>query len=455
MGHRTSIVVGSRVFGALAVVAALAIGATPALAGWSEPWAVSRSDAGVRYIALATDPRGDAALAWASESDLGAMPTWASVHVAFVGAGDRLVERTLWHSSDALVGDVAVALDAQGEPTVAWIDAARGRGGEALYTHTIRAAYRSRSDKWSPPQIVGHSGPFLSADLRLAASPDGEVLLAWVAHTKNAPGVAAAWRDPGHRFGPESAVSRAGSAMVDEPSLLFDSGGAAHIYGTVSCGRAIRTCATMLSTAPHSHRFGAPLLIAPAPAELPVVSFSAPGHALIAWEAGDYEELEPYFAAPYARVMTGGSLSAPVALQPGSADLASPVNAVAANGGGGTVSWSTMPPTYPSSPQTMLTVGDSSGHFSAPSASPIGLMPMLRDGTGDMLLKLGGSDGPAAVPPSPVAMQPAGGGAIQPSPMPLAPLASLAGIATTQPLGPGAIVAWVAGAELEISTWQP
>ena len=96
----------------------------------------------------------------------------------------------------------------------------------------------------------------------------------------------------------------------------------------------------MLSTAPRSHRFGAPLLIAPAPAEFPVVSFSAPGQALIAWEAGDYEDLEPSFAAPYARVMTGESLSAPVALQPGSAGIGSAVNAVAANGGGGTVSWS-------------------------------------------------------------------------------------------------------------------
>jgi len=455
MARRASVVVGGRVFGALAVVAALATGATPALAGWSAPRAVSYSTAAFRYVALATDARGETALAFANESDVGLVQTRAAVSVAFVGASGRLVQRTLWRSGDALVGGVAVALDARGELTVAWIDAARGRSGATLYPYTIQAAYRTASGKWSATQVVGFSGPFVGADLRLAAAPNREVLLTWVAHTKNAPGVAAAWRKPGHRFGPESAVSRVNSAMMSEATSLFDSGGAAHIYGTVSCGRLIRTCATMLSSAPRSHRFGAPLLIAPAPAELPVVSFSAPGQALIAWEAGDYEALEPYFAAPYARVMTGGSLSAPVALQPGSPDIASSVNAVAADGGGGTVSWSALPQTYPSSPQTMLAVGDTSGHFSAPSVSANGMMPTLRDGVGDMLLKLGWSGGPAGIPPSPIAVQPSSGGMPQSSPMPLPPSASLTGVVTAEPVGAGAAVAWVAGAKLEISTWQP
>jgi hypothetical protein len=470
MGRRASIVVGSRVFGALAVLVGLAIGAAPALAGWSAPRTVSYSTAGFRYVTLATGARGDTALTWASESNVGRVQTQAAVNVALASASGRLVERTLWRSSHAVVGGLAVALDAHGELTVAWIDTARGRNGVTLNPHTIRAAYRTPSGRWSPIQIISYSGPFHDADLRLAVAPNREVLLTWVAHTKNAPGVAAAWRKPGHPFGPDSAVSRAKSAMMGDPTPLFDSGGGAHIYGTVSCGGGIRTCATMASTAPRSHRFGAPLLIAPAPAEFPVVSFSAPGRALIAWEAGDYESLEPYFAAPCARVMIGESLSAPVALQPGSVSIVSPVNAVAANGGGGTVSWSDTSPPSPTSARTMLAVSDASGHFSAPSVSPVGLMPALRDGAGDMLLTLGligpyappggAPTGPAGTPPSPVAMQPAGGGAVQSSPMPLPPtmlmpLASLAGVATTQPVGAGAAVAWVAGAKLEVSTWQP
>jgi hypothetical protein len=456
MGRRASIVVGSRVLGALAVLIGLVvIGTEPALAGWSAPRAVSYSTSGFRDVTLATDARGDTALAWASESDVGRVQTRAAVNVAFAGTSGRPMERTLWRSGDALIGGVAVALDARGELTVAWIDAARGRSGETLYRHTIRAAYRTPSGRWSPTQIIGYSGPFLSADLRLAVAPDREVLLTWVAHTKNAPGVAAAWRKPAHGFGRVSAVSRAMSAMMSGPTSLFDSGGAAHIYGTVSCGRLIRTCATMVSTAPRSHRFRAPLLLAPAPAEFPVVSFSAPGRALIAWEAGDFEGLEPSFAAPFARVMSGESLSAPVALEPGSVTLGSEVNAVAANEGGGTLSWSETPAPYPSAARTMLAVGDTSGHFSAPSVPPLGLMPMLRDGAGDMLMKLGRIGGPAGLPSSPVAMQPAGGGAVQASPMPLPPLASLAGVATAQPVGAGAAAAWLAGAKLEISTWRP
>jgi len=464
MGRIASIASGRGVLGALAALVGLSIGPAPALAGWSAPRAVGSSAGGFVDVALATDARGDTAVAWASERSVGPVQTRAAVAVAFSGAGGRAVTRTLWRSSDALVGGVAVALDARGELTVAWIAAARGRNGATLVPHTIRAAYRSPSGRWSPVQMIGYGGPFLGAELRLAAAPDREVLLTWVAHTKNAPGVAGAWRKPGHRFGPEGAVSRARSAMMGDPKPLFDSSGAAHVYGTVSCGRVIRTCATMVGTAPHSHRFGAPLLIAPAPAELPVVSFSAPGRALIAWEAGDYEALEPSFAAPYARVMTGGSLSAPMALQLGSVYTMSAVNAVAANEGGGTVSWSAMPPPYPSSARTMLAIGDASGHFSPPSVSPSGLMSELRDGVGDMLLTLarlvtyappeGTPTGPAETPPSPVAIQPAGGGPAQPSPTPM-PLASLVGVATTQPLGAGAAVAWVAGATLATSTWRP
>ncbi|HUH79868.1 MAG TPA: hypothetical protein VLZ06_00950 [Solirubrobacteraceae bacterium] len=468
MGRR-ALIVGSRVFGALAVVIGVAMGASPALAGWSAPLAVSRSTTGFLYVAPANDARGDSAVAWASETNAGPVQTRAAVNVALAGAGGRPVERALWRSNDALVGGVAVALDASGELTVAWIEAARGRNGATLSPHTIRAAYRSPSGRWSPAQVVGYSGPFLDAHLELAVAPNREVLLSWVAHTKSAPGVAAAWRKAGHRFGSTSAISRARSAMMIDPTPLFDSGGSAHVYGTVvSCGR-VHTCATMVSTAPHSHRFGAPLLIAPAPAEYPVVSFGAPGRALIAWEAGDYQGLEPFGAPPYARVMSGGSLGAPVALQPGSGSIPGPPNAVAANGGGGTVSWSETPPSQKSA-RTMVAVGDAAGHFPPPSVSPLGLVPALRDGAGDVLLTLGpinpfaplggGPTGPAGTPLSPIAMQPAGGGAVQSSPIPLPPTPmmpslTIAAIATTQPVGAGAAVAWVAGAKLEVSTWRP
>jgi hypothetical protein len=283
MGRIGSIAFRGGVLGALAVLGGLSMGTAPALARWSAPRAVGSSAGGFLDVALATDARGDTAIAWASERSVGPVQTQAAVNVAFSGAGGRAVTRTLWRSSDAQVGGVAVALDGRGELTVVWIDAARGRNGATLSPHTIRAAFRSPSGRWSPVKIIGYSRPLLDADLRLAVAPDHEVLVTWVAHTRNAPGVAAAWRKPGGRFGPDGAVSRAKSAMMGDPTPLFDGSGAAHVYGTVSCGRGIRTCATMVSTAPRGHRFGAPLLIAPAPAEFPVVSFSAPGRTLIAW----------------------------------------------------------------------------------------------------------------------------------------------------------------------------
>ena len=472
MSRRTSSIIARRLLGALAVPVALAIAASPALAGWSAPLAVSRSTTGFFDVALANDARGDAAVAWGSERNVGRVQTRATVNVAFVAGGGRLLERALWHGADALVGGVAVALDARGELTVAWVEAARGRHGETLYPHTIRAAYRSPSGRWSPSRVVGYSGPFLEAHVRLAAAPNREVLMTWVAHTKNAPGVGAAWRKPGHPFGSTSAVSRAKSAMMIDPTPLFDSSGAAHVYGTVGCSR-IHTCATMVSTAQRGHRFDAPLLIAPAPAEYPVVSFSGPGRALIAWEAGDYQGLEPFGAPPHARVMSGGSLGPPVTLQPNSGAVPGPLDAVAANGGGGTVSWPEAPPSLPPAPnpaRTMVAVGDARGSFSQPSVSPLGLTPALRDGAGNMLLTPGPTNpfaplagqptGPAGTAPSPVAVQPAGGGALQPSPIPLPsaamkPWVSIAGVATTEPLGTGAAVTWVAGTKLDVSSWRP
>jgi hypothetical protein len=252
MGRIASIASGGALLGAFAVLVGLSMGVAPALAGWSAPRSVSSSAGGFADVALATDARGDTAVAWASERSVGLVQTRAAVNVAFSGAGGPVATRTLWRSSDAQVGGVAVALDARGELTVAWIDAARGRNGATLSPHTIRTAYRSPSGRWSPVKIVGYSGPFMDADLRLAVAPDREVLLTWVAHTRNAPGVATAWRKPGHRFGADGAVSRAKSAMMGDPTPVFDSSGAAHVYGTVSCGRGIRTCATMVNTAPRS-----------------------------------------------------------------------------------------------------------------------------------------------------------------------------------------------------------
>ncbi len=165
---------------------------------------------------------------------------------------------------------------------------------------------------------------------------------------------------------------------------MFDQGGAAHVYGTVGCdGR--RSRGVMLSTPPHSHNFLAPVVVAPAPAENPVISFSAPGRALAAWQHEQCSTLEAGPGAPYARVMLHGSWGASRALDQHT--TAYYVTPVAAGEGGGSVGWvgeAALPGAHPS--LTLATAGRE-GDFSAPSTPADGLVPVARDGAGDLVLR--------------------------------------------------------------------
>ncbi len=473
----------ARAGGACAVLGAavFALGGAPAFAAWSAPRALGPSS-GLARAALATDARGDVAVAWPLERNVGLVRTDSSVRVAVGGRSGRLAVRTVWHSSNALVGGVSVALDSRGELTVAWIDAARLRNGGTSNRHTVRAVYRTPSGRWSGVHAVGVSGPFLDAAPRLAVAGNREVLLTWLAHIPNAPSVAAAWRRPGHGFGGVGSVSASKMSLLYDPRPLFDSGGSAHVYGTGECGR--NTCGVMFSTAAHSHRFGPRLIFAPGPSQDPVVSFSAPGQAIFAWESGNFESSEPFFAAPFARVMSRGALSAPVALAVGNLSpsgnpplsVGSIAAAVAANGGGGSVGWM-VARAGPPPPMAWLLVagGDASGRFAAGSVSGNGLLPALRDGAGDVVMTewaglpdaykivypvdLRSLAGP--VPVSPVAVQPAGGSSLAPSPMPppvsgssLLPGRSVT-VAVVQPAGRGAAVAWGTDQRLQAATWAP
>jgi hypothetical protein len=268
----------ARCGGWLAALAAiwLMCAATPSLAVWSTPRFISgpvRSYFATVPPAFATDARGDVALAWLNVQKGGRPPNWwydSSVQVALAGPTGPIVTHTVWQRTHSLVASVTVALDARGEPTVAWIDAPSPSNGP----HTVRALHRSPTGRWSAAQTVGHSIAFFYAEPELAVAPDREVLLTW--NAGSAVGVEEAWRAAGHAFGAASSVSRSKGAAILDPTPVFDPSGAAHVYGTVECdGRESR--GVMLSTAAHSHHFGAPVVVAPAPAENLVVSFSAPG----------------------------------------------------------------------------------------------------------------------------------------------------------------------------------
>jgi hypothetical protein len=447
------------------VAGGLLFGAAPSLATWSTPRTVNS----LGRPALATDGRGDVALAW-----VGAVRRCSHsrciyggpVQVAFGRSTGPLVTHTVWRHANAGAYGVTVVLDARGELTVAWVDAHPNIDGQ----RTVRAAFRTPAGRWSAVQAVGHSNrlnPLLPVDYvdpRLAVAPDRGVLLTWNAGEVFAPRgrLGQAWRRPGHRFGPTAEYRLNGAGMGDQ-TPVFDSGGAAHVYGVVSYTpprqKPSRSNAVMLSTAAHSHRFGAPVVVAPSGGAL-VMSFSAAGQAIAAWlnPAG---QLQPP-ASPYARVMLHGALGAPVALP---SEGTKAVTAVAANGGGGSVGW--VPEPVSAAPDSvMVATADASGRFSPPSVQADRLAPAARDGAGDILLRepdiFSGSRSLGTPFASPFAVQPATGGALQPSPVPQSPFGQTgqaAVFATAEPVGRGAALAWPltwpSGSKVAIATWRP
>lgn len=167
--------------------------------------------------------------------------------------------------------------------------------------------------------------------------------------------------------------------------------------------------------------------------------------------------------------MLHGSFAAPVALDPRTS--AFDVTPVAASEGGGSIGWVGESFVLGALPSLMMATADMGGHFSAPSTPADGLVPVGRDGAGDLvlqdlLLELEMSQGTTpqsgSAPASPVAVQPIAGGALEPSPLaPFTgtPLAlSLSSFVTAEPVaGRGAALAWKSGAtgRVAIATWRP
>jgi len=464
-----------------AILVVLTCAVTPSFAGWSAPRFIS----GPAFLAeltiphgplpFATDARGDVAIAWPEFRPVGHPPNWwydSSVRLASAGPTGRIVTRTVWRHAHSLIASVTVVLDAHGELTVAWIEAPSPSGSP----FTVRARYRSASGRWSAPQVVGRSRTaFYYARPELAVAPNGEVLLTW--NAGSTVGVDAAWRSPGHPFRAASLVSHSQRALIFDPTPVFDPSGAAHVYGTnvTSAPRPAppkpppRTRGVMLSTRAHSHRFGAPVIVGPPAADALVVSFSTGTQALAAWLREPYPyDAESPLGTPYARVMLHGSWKTPVALEPHSEG--SLVTAAGRNGGGGGVGWLVTSPGGYSPRGAMTATADATGHFSASTAPASGLVPVARDGAGDVVLqdivlpedlKLGITpSGPITASP---VVDPVTRGA--PEPSPLAPFVggtpltlSESVFATAEsPTGRRVALVWLNGltGRVGVSTWRP
>jgi hypothetical protein len=257
----------------------LAASAGPAAAAWSP--AERLPDArGPRAAAVAVDARGDAAVAWVITSDrVFASPhAVASIRVAYrLGGRGRWSVGTLRAAYGLEVSGLVLAIAPSGEVTAAWID--ETPGGRRM----VRAAYRPARGGWSAVQAIGTSSHFVYAYPSLAAAADGRVALVYDAGVRAAPGMAVAWRRPGHRFGRIAAVP--GGLQLSQPTLAFDRGGRAFLAGTAGCDAAVAGANRgVLATAPAgTERFGQPRAITPAGVtELRFVVTGA-GRGLAAW----------------------------------------------------------------------------------------------------------------------------------------------------------------------------
>ncbi len=171
---------------------------------------------------------------------------------------------TLLRSRNRAVTGLTVVVSDRGEATVAWMEQ-RLTGGARAGPIVLRAAFRTRTGRWSPAQRVSRAGTFADAQPRLAVAPDGTVALTLNAGIEAAPGVAVAWRSAGHRFGRLRPVAATGDDVLFEPTLTFDARGRGRLAGIAGCGSAASHGVLLTASGPR-RPFRGPRTIAAAPA---------------------------------------------------------------------------------------------------------------------------------------------------------------------------------------------
>jgi hypothetical protein len=263
------------------------------------------------------------------------------------------------------------------EVTVAWISHTRRQSDTPGVTGTARAAYGPFVGHWRRARVVGRGDD--APDL--AASPDGEALLVWVANGYTGR-IAVARRARRHRFGRSrrlgdlQAVGTGG--VAHGPRAAFDAGGTG--YAWAECDGVVRIA--------RPHRgFTRSLALTTGQALDFSVSVTRAGTGLAAWSAApcSTDAAATGQGGPaFASILGGGRFGPPVALTAATAH-AFRTSALAAPGGGGTVTWQ-------EGGGTFVTPVAATGVFGPAGPAAAGLAPFAADGGGDQVLAGRGSE---------------------------------------------------------------
>ena len=324
-----------------------------------------------------------------------------------VGGSTRFSVRTLVARRDLAARGAAIALDARGELTVAWVE----QPSDAGRTHghkTVRAAYRSPDGSWSRVQAIGRSAAFNYASPRLAATGSGAVVLTYNAYTSRTSGVAAAWRTQGRRFGSVQSVP-VGRDHLFEPTLAVDPGGTAYLTGTRGCARPDASVAVAVAP-PRRRRFTKRITVGATAGKAVRMAIMGPGALALAWLDGRCNTTEDTGGVPKATTVRDGVATPSVALGDSAAIglIVSPAVA------GAEVSFTTWPSTAPGG-EPMVSLVSADGRIGAPGAPDGGWVALAADRAGDQLV---GRAAPLGTATMPLAARSATQGALDPAPLP-------------------------------------
>ena len=444
------------VLAALGVEVLLLVCAGSASASWSTPRSFSSSGS-IGGEAVAVDSRGEAAVAWSRQPPPPGFSFGTAIRVAIRLPDGRLIRRVVWSSRADRPAGVSVVIG-HGQVTVAWAvetpkQQRRGRG-EA----TVWSAFGPLIGRWAPPRVIGRQALSIAPvgrSLHLAISPFGEVLLAFDDGSPAINGPAAAWRAPGRPFAaPRRLFGRTNVALTVPhqfgPIPEFDPQGRAYVWG--------RCDGVVVSTAPRSHTFGRPVILARRPVSSFTLSLAGPGRGLAAWIRGGCAVAMEEGNKPgplLASVLRGGSFSSPVAVT-GPSTLAVGSVALAQRAGGGTVTWvQEDAPPVPARNVHIGTNGRPGPILPAPVSYDV-LVPGAYDGGGDTVLVPAAEWDLPGAEQSPeadaAAVAPAGGGSQQ-----LAPVSVQAGGRTgVASFGRRVVRLWSnSPSTLAVSVWRP